>query len=116
MLYQSQTLESSILYLFPWAFGGLGEYGAFGLLSDRASKNNEVPQLFSLPVVLFCFVLFLVRARGFQGQVTEMGCVSRWPQGSLLGKGWRSFPSQVLLPAPPQGSVLWEIAGETGPA
>lgn len=92
MLYQSQTLESSILYLFPWAFSGMGEYGAFRLLSDRASKNNEVLQLFSLLVVLFRFVLFLVGVRGFQGQVMETGCVSCGLRAACWGRTGETLP------------------------
>lgn len=44
------------------------------------------------------------------------GCVSRWPPGQPVGEGWEKLcPSPVLLPVFPWGSLLWEIAGETGP-
>lgn len=43
MLYQSQALESSILYLFLQASGGVGKNGMFRLLSDCAAKNKEIP-------------------------------------------------------------------------
>ena len=39
--------------------------------------------------------VFLARVGGCQGQLWMVGCVSRWPQGSLLGKdGRNSVPLQ----------------------
>lgn len=32
-----------------------------------------------------------------------------------MGKGRGNSGSPVLLPASPEGSLLWEIAGKTGP-
>lgn len=43
MLHWSQILESSILYLFHWDFGGLGKNGTFRLLSDVILKIMRFP-------------------------------------------------------------------------
>lgn len=56
-LYASQTRESSVLHLFPWAFGGMGKNETFRLLSDGASKNNEILQWLS---ILFFFIIIII--------------------------------------------------------
>lgn len=80
----------------------MGKNGTFRLLSDFASKNNEIPQ--RLALLVFFFFFFLVRARECEGQAMGLWMadyVSGWPLGSLMGKERRNSPSPVLLPASP---------------
>lgn len=60
--------------------------------------------------------VFLVRVRGCQGQVMDGGLCLQVAPGQSVGEGWEKLsPSPVLLPLFPWGSLLWEIAGKTGP-
>jgi len=60
--------------------------------------------------------VFLARLGGCQGQVMDGGLCLQVAPGQPVGEGWEKLcPSPVLLPVFPWGSLLWEIAGETGP-
>lgn len=81
----------------------MGEYAAFGLLSDRASKNNEVPQLFSLPVVLFCFVLFLVPSERIPRSSYGDGLCLQVASGQPVGEGLEKLSLSGPLACTPSG-------------